>query len=229
MGKPQIPVFLPGMSRSGKTLVESLLKQDARVFGAGERSALLDALHHVRHAQGITEAYPECAPRLNAALIAELGTRYMAAMGALSDREYLINSLPGHYLYLGLIFQALPTAKAVFCRREPLDQCLGIYRRRYGKENAHAYSFENIAAYHDGYVGLMAHWQRLYGPRILEVQYEELVRDPRPVAGRLFAHLDLDMDPATLRADFSTAEIGRWRNYKAHLGPLRAALAGLLQ
>lgn len=224
----QMPVFVVGLSRSGKTLVESLLKQHPRVFAAGEREAFLDALDDIRKDAGIAVGFPSCIPRLEPAHLRALGERYMAIMSRLSDAEILINTLPGSHLYLGLILRALPTAKVVFCRREPIDQCLRIYFKRYAKENEHAYSFENIAAYHDRYLDMMAHWQRLYGPRILEVQYEDLVGDPRAVAARLFKHLDLDMDPATLRADFSTTEIGHWQNYKAYLGPLQAALAGLI-
>jgi len=223
----QIPVFVVGLSRSGKTMVESLLKQHPQVFAAGEREAFLDALGEIRKDAGIAERFPMCIPRLEPAHLGALGERYMAIMGRLSDADIHINTLPGSHLYLGLTLRALPNAKVVFCRREPIDQCLRIYFKRYAAENEHAYSFENIAAYHGCYLDMMAHWQRLYGPRILEVQYEDLVGDPRAVAARLFRHLDLDMDAATLRADFSAAEIGHWQNYKAYLGPLQAALAGL--
>ena len=34
----------------------------------------------------------------------------------------------------------------------------------------------------------------------------------------------LDFDPAQITADFNTEEIGHWRNYRAHLDPLRRAL-----
>ena len=73
----------------------------------------------------------------------------------------------------------------------------------------------------------MAHWMGIYGERILEIQYEDMVRDPHATAEKLFAHLGLEVNTATLEADFSTHEIGQWQNYKAHIGPLQAALAGL--
>lgn len=224
----QTPVFLLGMSRSGKTLAESLLKQDSRVFGGGERHFFLDALHDIRREQGIEETFPECVPQLDEAMIADMGARYMAAMGKLSGAASAVNTLPGIYKHLGLIFRALPTARVIYCRREPLDQCLRIYFKLYANENIHAYTFENIAAHHDAYHTLMDHWRSLYGERILAVQYEDMVRDPRTTADRMFAHLGLEVDTAALQADFSTHEIGQWQNYKAHIGPLQAALAGLI-
>jgi hypothetical protein len=54
------------------------------------------------------------------------------------------------------------------------------------------------------------------------------VRQPQETAGRLFAHLGIDVDTAKIHANFNAREIGHWRNYKAHLGPLQAALAGLI-
>jgi tetratricopeptide (TPR) repeat protein len=224
----QTPVFLLGMSRSGKTLAESLLKQDPRIFGGGERYYFIDALHDIRREQGIAETFPDCLPRMDDTMIADMGARYMAGMRKLSDAPFLLNTLPGHCLHLGWILRTLPAARVIYCRREPLDQCLRIYFKLFAGENIHAYTFENIAAYHDGYHTLMDHWRSLYSERILEVQYENMVRDPHATARRMFAHLGLEVDTAALQVDFSTHEIGQWQNYKAHIGALQAALAGLI-
>ena len=224
----QTPVFLVGMSRSGKTLAESLLKQDSQVFGAGERHAWLNNLDKIGEEEGIEEPFPDCVPQLDDAMIADVGVRYMARMGKLANAAFMVNTLPGICRHLGLIFQAMPSARVIYCRRDPLDQCLRIYFKLFASENAHAYSFEDIATYHDGYLGLMAHWQSLYGERILEIQYEDMVRDPHATATKLYAHLGLDVDTSALQAEFSTHEIGQWRNYKAHIGQLQAALAGLI-
>ena len=224
----QVPVFLLGMSRSGKTLAESLLKQDLRIFGGGERLFLIDAMNEIREERHIEEVFPDCAPRFDGAMVADLGARYMAGMRMLSDAPFLLNTLPGHNLHMGWILPVLPSARVIYCRREPLDQCLRIYFKLFASENAHAYRFEEIAAYHDGYHAIMGLWQNLYGDRILEISYEDLVHQPRETAGRMFEHLGIDVDTAAIEADFNTREIGQWRNYKAHLGPLQAALAGLI-
>lgn len=223
----QTPVFLLGLSRSGKTLAESLLKQDPRVFGGGERYFFVDALRDTRQKKGIEETFPDCVPYFDDAMVADMGARYMAAMNKLSKAPFLLNTLPGHYLHLGWILSTLPTARVIYCRRDPLDVCLRMFFKLYANENVHAFSFEDIAAHHDGYRGLMAHWQSLYGERILEIQYEDMVRDPHATAEKLFGHLGLETNSAALEIEFSMHEIGQWQNYKAHIGPLQAALAGL--
>ena len=80
-----------------------------------------------------------------------------------------------------------------------------------------------MASYYVDYQNLMAHWLTLYGERMLEVHYEELVRDPEAAAARLYRHCGLDFDPAALRHAFTIDQIGHWRHYEPYLGPLREA------
>jgi hypothetical protein len=105
---------------------------------------------------------------------------------------------------------------------------------------AYALDLEDAAHWYGQHQRLMAHWKTLY-PDILTVDYDALVADPRPEIERILAFCGLDWDPAVM--DFHkaggavrTASVwqireplyrkssGRWRNYEAHLGGLRAAL-----
>jgi hypothetical protein len=138
--------------------------------------------------------------------------------------RFYVNTLPGHYRHLGLIFRAFPSVKVIYCQREPLDQCLSIYFKILRQGHEYSYDLQDLAAYYRNYQQMMAYWQRLYGKRIMTVQYETLVREPLEVARGLYAHCDLDFAPATLSADFRTDEIGRAAHYEAELAPLRAAL-----
>ena len=74
---------------------------------------------------------------------------------------------------------------------------------------------------------MMAHWQSLYGDRILSVRYEELVRNPADQAARLYEFCGLDYDPEKVSQAFTTDEIGRWKHYEPYLDTLRQALGGL--
>ena len=83
-------------------------------------------------------------------------------------------------------------------------------------------------AYHTDYQDMMAHWQRLYGDRILSVRYEDLVRNPAEIGARIYEFCGLDYDPAAVRHGFATDEIGRWwRHYEPYLDALRQALGDL--
>ena len=77
--------------------------------------------------------------------------------------------------------------------------------------------------------------------RFLEVDYEELTRDPEPMIRRMIAGCGLPWDDACLRHERNTRSVktpskwqtrqpiyrnsvARWRRYEPWLGPLRALL-----
>jgi hypothetical protein len=64
----------------------------------------------------------------------------------------------------------------------------------------------------------------LYGDRILIVRYEDLVSSTQEMARRIFSHCGLDLEPAWVRTDLHTREIGRWRNYEPFVEPLLQAV-----
>ncbi len=83
--------------------------------------------------------------------------------------------------------------------------------------------------------------KRLYGADILDLDYDALVREPRPAMEQLTAFCGLEWEEACLSFEQSahavkTASVwqvrerlyrrssGRWRNYAAHLTSLQAQL-----
>ena len=220
-----IPILVVGMSRSGKTLVESLLSQHADVYGAGESREWTTAMKSVLSKHGITQSYPAYMESLTDAQIREVGTEYVTKVSSLSpDSPFFVDTMPGNYPYIGMIFQAVPWAKVIYCRRDPLDNCLFVYFQRYKARHGYSYDLRNIAAYYGDYQNVMAHWKGLYGDRIFGVQYEDMVADPAGSAARIFDYCGLAYDPAAIRADFRTDEIGHWKHYESHFAILREAL-----
>ena len=91
----------------------------------------------------------------------------------------------------------------------------------------------------------MAHWKALYGADILDLDYDALVREPRPAVERLLAFCGLEWEERCMSFQraanaVKTASVwqvreplyqrssGRWRNYAAQLAPLRDYLRDLL-
>jgi tetratricopeptide (TPR) repeat protein len=223
-GEPT-PIFVVGMSRSGKTLVESLLSQHADVYGAGESREWTGAMRKVLDTNAITGPFPTYMDSLTGAHIREIGEIYVKGVSKLSrDARFFIDTMPGNYPYLGLIFQALPWAKVIYCQRDPLDNCLFVYFQRYNARHGYSYDLENTAAYYGDYQDVMTHWQQLYGDRILGVRYEKLVGNPADSAERIHEYCGLAYDPEAIRANFRTDEIGHWNHYEPYLGALRQAL-----
>lgn len=220
-----MPVFVVGPSRSGKSVVESLLAHHPDVHGTGEHFQWATVLDQVRGRHDIMAPFPQCLDALAAEQIREMGAAYMADLARWPPgARAFVNTSPEHVLFLGLICEALPAAKIIFCRRDPLDNCLAIYFKRYEAANPFADDFLDIAAHYTAYQDLMMFWQGKFASRILPVKYEDMVADPQATAAKLFAFSALDGGTDAAGTGLDGGGIGHARHYADHLGPLRRAL-----
>ena len=222
-GRP-VPVFVVGPSRSGKTLVEGLLAEHPDVHAAGEGSQWADALRRIADRHGLPNSLLMLMDSLDETGITEVRTAYVEVTAAESPRAgWFLNTAPGYFETVGLILRALPAARIIHCLRDPMDTGLQIYFSRYRSGNDHAYDLDHIATYIAGYRSMMVHWTRLYDDRILEVAYEDLVRETAREAARIFAFTGIPT-PTAVGGDLTATEIDHWQHYAAHLGPLRRRL-----
>ena len=221
----QIPVFVIGMSRSGKTLVESLLAQDDAVYAAGEAHDWSGAIKEVLKKYSIPAKFPGYMKLLSAEQMKEIGEAYLTAVSSHSpESRFFVNTMPSNYPFVGMIFEACPAARIIYCRRDAFDNCLTSFFYRYKNGNGYSYDLQKAGSYYADYQEMMTHWRSLYGDRMYPVRYEELVRNPAQVVPGIFKYCGLEYDPAAIDIDFNTDEIGCSKNYESQLEPLRQAL-----
>ena len=228
------PLFICGLFRSGSTLVEQILAGHSRVVAGGELD-LLPAL-----AAGI-RPYPEALASADPAVFDQLRRAYVAGLPAVPSGNIVTDKRPDNFLHIGLIKAMFPEARIVHTVRNPLDNLLSLYFLHLDPGMAYALDLDDAAHWHGQYRRLMAHWKALYGADIHDVDYDELVREPRPVIERLLAFCGLDWEDSclafhTIDRTVKTASVwqvreplyrrssGRWKNYERHLGPLIDAL-----
>jgi len=225
------PVFIVGMLRSGTTLAEQILASHPAVFGAGELPYW--------NAAAIGLGLPAAGQSLPAPKLTELAHQYLKLLpGESSHALRIIDKTPGNFLHLGLIHAALPAARFIHMRRDPLDTCLSIYFQHLEAFHSYATDLEDLAHYYTQYRRLMQHWHTvLPGKLILDVPYEELVADAETWSRRMLEFVGQPWDPRCLefhrtertiltaskwqvRQAMSNSAIGRWRAYEKYLGPL---------
>ncbi len=239
LGDPcDAPVFVIGMPRSGTTLVEQILASHPRVHGAGELNDFEMAVAALGDADGAP-------PDVGGAELRAIGARYVERVRALAPTAARItDKMPGNFRFAGLIHLALPNARIIHVRRDPVDTCLSCFSILFGGDQPYAYDLGELGRYYRGYASLMAHWRETLPPGVmLEVEYEALVADFEPQARRIVAHCGLDWDPACLgfhnasrpvrtassaqvRRPLYQTSVGRSRPYAGMLRPLLEALAG---
>ncbi|MEI8326912.1 MAG: sulfotransferase [Betaproteobacteria bacterium] len=228
-------LFVVGLPRSGTTLVERILTGLPGVRSNGETDQFSQALLGAQRGTGDVFAQAAAAdPHAVASAYARLASPGPAA-------ERIIEKLPLNYLYLGAIRRALPQARILVVRRSPLDSCFAMYRTLFAAGYPFSYRLDELGRYYAAYDQLMRHWRAALGEGLIEVVYEELVREPYRVGRAMaeacgFSWQDQAIDIQANRAASLTASAaqvrrpiygtssGRWRHYRTHLQPLIASL-----
>ena len=231
------PVFIVGMPRSGTTLTEQLLANHPSVNAGGERTDIIEV-------RSSLAGFPETLQDLDADWTAATGKKVWDAMFAASPKATVAtDKLPGNYAFIGLIKWILPSAKFIYCKRTPEANALSIFEQHF-MTLPFSRDLKDIGLVYRNHLKIMDHWRRTCGIDVLEVQYEELVSNPEPVARQIFDYVELQWNSAYLdltrvdrqintasrwqvRQPINTASVERWRRYEKHLGPFAEALAAV--
>ena len=235
------PIFIVGMPRSGSTLIEQILASHPRVHGAGERQDFRDAIIAVDKAQ--CENYPDRVSSLTAEQLRAIASHYLATMGAgAGDADRVVDKMLGNFVYVGLIHMALPRARIIHARRDPMDTCLSCFSKHFRTSQKFAYDLGELGRFYRAYDKLMTHWQNVLPAGVmLDVQYEDMVTDLEGQTRRMLDTCGLEWDDACLafhetkrpvrtasavqvREPIYKNSVGRWRAYEEELGPLIEAL-----
>lgn len=233
---PPQPIFVCGMFRSGSTLWEQLLAGHPQVTAGGELNFLPSA------AQTRLVPFPESMAGLSPLLRETLAGEYLDLIRDIDPKAgFVTDKRPDNFLYIGLIKLLFPHAKIVHTTREALDNCLSIYFLHLDHGMSYALDLMDIGHFYLQYLRLMAHWKTLYGADILDLSYDALVQDPKPMVEQLLDFLELAWDERCLSVPprgraIKTASLwqvreplylrssGRARHYASQLGPLRKYL-----
>ncbi len=257
-----VPIFVVGMPRSGTTLIEQIIASHPAAFGAGEIDDFRKLVPRRRDAGGAAVVYPEVVACLSGDELRELGARYLDRIRTMSrlrmslsanrgplrpdmrspDAERIVDKLPANFDMLGLIHLALPQARIIHVRRDPVDTCLSCFSILFVGDHPYSYDLAELGRYYGAYERLMQHWGEVLPEGVmLEVRYQDVVEDLEQQARRLLAHCGLAWDEACLafyksqrpvdtasvaqvRQPIYRNSVGRWLPYRDFLAPLLQAL-----
>lgn len=239
------PIFVIGMPRSGTTLVERIISSHPDVYSAGELQNFSVLCKQASRSTTRLMLDLDMIGRVGEIDWAALGEGYLASTRPMTGHTpRFIDKLPHNFLYAGFIARALPRARIVCLRRNPMDTCLSNFRQLFALSSPYFdYSFDllDTGRYYLLFDRLMAHWEKVLPGRILQVDYETLVEEQETTSRRLLAHCGLSWDDACLRFEDNQAPVAtasavqvrkpifrsslqRWKKYEAQLGPLRELL-----
>jgi len=138
-----------------------------------------------------------------------------------------------------LIHLALPRARIIHVRRDPIDTCLSAFSKLFTQAQAHTFDLGELGRYYRAYETLMAHWRRvLPDGAMLEIDYERLVADFEPQARLILTYVGLAWDDRCIafhetQRTVRTASAGQvrmplYQTAVGRSGPYRAMLKPLL-
>src|SRR5882724_9169440 len=236
------PIFVFGMPRTGTTLVDRILSSHPLVESAGELQVMQIVIKRLTATASRVALDPETVDAAARLAPARVGTDYLqgAAPHRRTSRRF-IDKLPLNFLYAGYIARALPNAKLVCLRRNPMDTVWSNYRHLFATGYSYYnYSFDlmDTARYYMLFDRLIRFWEERFPGRILQVQYESLVDNQEAQTRRLLQHCALPWNEACLsfhenpyavatpsatqvRQPLYRNALGRWRLYERHLQPVR--------
>ena len=229
------PIFVLGLPRSGTTLVDRILNCASSVKSLGEINDLSLAIMRMAASSTTTLERVVHSAEIN---VKTLGAAYCKSMDEYGQKAlHLIDKTPFNSLNIGLIATALPNARIIHVRRNPMANAYGIYKTLFRLGYPWSYDLEDIGRYMVAHHRLMTHWREILGERIIEIDYESLVDTPEDASRRLYERCGLEWTQACLsfhksNAPVSTASavqvrrpfyqdaVAHWKNYEEQLSLL---------
>ena len=110
-------------------------------------------------ADALSEFFPEIANHLSAEQLRQFGASYVEHLRSRAPAaERVTDKMPSNYLYIGLTHMALPNARIIHARRDPLDTCLSCFRIT-SEHKSFTSDLGSLGRYYRSYEALMAHWR----------------------------------------------------------------------
>jgi len=225
-------IFIVGMPRSGSTLIEQIISNHAKVFGADELNILSDLAKSYLY-KNDQENLLENLDNINPNVFKEIGEEYINKLKKISKKSPITTDKnTSNFMWIGLIKLILPNAKIVNCKRNSNDVCFSIFKNYFtNSELNYAYDVNEIVEYYNLYFELMNYWHNTLPSFVYDIKYEKLINKPEHEIKKLLKYCNLDWDVNCLkihennriiktasdtqaRKKIYNSSIGYWKNFK---------------
>lgn len=239
------PIFIVGLPRSGTTLVERILSSHPQVE-AGEELQYFRGPTIKQLMAATKKPFPEGFQDLPVHHLQIIAKEYTDRTQRLfPNAAFITDKNPGNFFAIGLIKILLPNAKVIAIHRDPMDTCFSILQNTFADNMQYCYNLEEMASHYHDYNAQIKHWHGLLPGFVLDVCYEDVVKDQEEQSRRILEFCGLDWDDACLeffqnekavrtlsasqvRQPIYSSSVGAWKEYRKELAPLVKALGDLV-
>jgi len=240
------PIFICGLPRSGTTLAEQIISAHSLVAAGDELYELAQATQDVLQQVKPTQQFPFWSSELSSKHWENIGKQYLILTKHINVARYFTDKMPLNYKAIGLISQALPQAKIIYCHRPPMDLLLGAYKQILSSGNKYSYDLDELTDMIIAQHNLIQHWQAVLPSKIFTLSYSDLINNQEEVTRALLDFLGLTFQQACIdfhtnpravhtvsntqiRKPIFTSSINAWHKYHDQLNPyaIKMQKAGL--
>jgi len=229
------PIFIVGMFRSGTTLIEQILASHSKVFGGGESKTLFQIIAHFLNLD-LKYKFPNDFKNFTSINFNNIGKSYISIARKFQPNFlHITDKQPLNFKWIGLIKLVLPNAKIIRCLRNPMDNCLSIYKNYFDfDDNPYAYDLNELVEHYNLYQDLMKFWHKTLPGFIYDISYENLIKDQKNETKKLLDFCNLNWEENCMnffknKRNVNTASlmqvrkpiykdsINSWKKYEKHL------------
>ncbi len=228
-------IFILGMPRSGTTLVEQILSNHPKVFGADEVEYFPQLIKKEFQIDDLDQLFNKI-NIINSNSLKNIADKYLYTMKSLSkNSEKFTDKFPANFLLIGFIRIVFPNSKIIHCIRDPRDNCLSIFKNHFpGGKIKFAYKFAEIISYYNLYSDLMKFWNNLFPNFIYNIKYENLITNSKFEIENLLKYTNLTWSDKCInfytnkkpiktasdvqaRSKLFKSSISSWKNFEKYL------------
>ena len=153
---------------------------------------------------------------MTGAQLDQIGANYIRRIrAAASAAKRIVDKMTENFRFAGLIALALPHARMIHVRRDPLDTCLSCYCTLFAEAPPYACDLAELGRHLRAYEGLMDHWRMTLPPgMMLEVRYEDVIADLEGQSRRIIDRCGIEWDAPRIslqRAKRPHRQLRRWQ------------------
>ena len=227
------PIFIVGMPRSGTTLVEQIISNHHKVYGAGELLTLRKVIDPILESYLKDNKYKISKKDLSLAR-----EQYIDSLSNLNVSEKIItDKMPVNFRLIGFILSAIPEAKIIHIKRDARAICWSNYKHYFSAGNGFSFDQDDLVKFYTLYSEMMEFWHKLFPKKIYDISYEELTKNQKNETHKLLNYCELDWDDNCLNFHKNTRGVvtasssqvrqkmyqgssEAWKKYESNLKPI---------
>ena len=224
-------IFIVGLHRSGSTLLEQIISTNQQFASLGEITIFPDLITKYFPDQQL-ERFQTAIFNTPKKIFSKIGEEYQKKINSgsvISIDKQLLN-----FRMIGFILACLPNALIIHIKRSRNDNLFSMLSNYYANDHAPwSYDPDVLSAYYEEYRNLMNHWNMICPEKIINIQYEELVSDPKKEISKILNKLKFEWNEDYLnfqsnenivqtqsvfqvRENLNSSSIDRWTHYKSY-------------